>query len=154
MLPTKAELAAAAVGFESSWPDTGKVRMAGSGLTDSVAGGLPEELLKIECEPYNSFRMQEVEVVFGEELGGLVPELADTITALPLAIKSVVVCVFSEVFVFRVYHASREYCIHYLHEHWCDASLQLQHTVVQVGLTDRSKVHRMLYSHSQCDGLG
>ena len=148
MQPTKVELAAAAVGFESSWPDTGKVQMAGSGVTDAAAGRPPGEFLRIECEPSNSSRMQEVEVVFGEELGGLVPELADTIAALPLAIKSVVVCVFSEAFVFKVYHVSHEYCMHYLHEHWCDASLQLQHTVVQVGLPDQSKVHRMLYSHT------
>ena len=154
MQPTKVELAAAAISFESSWPDTGKVQMAGSGVTDIVAGRPPGELLGIECQPSNSSSMQEVEVVFGEELGGLVPDLADTIAALPLAIKSVVVCVFSEAFVFKVYHANQEYCIHYLHEHWCDASLQLQHTVVQVGLPDQSKVHRMLYSHSQCDGFG
>lgn len=148
MRPTKAQLVAAVIGFESSWPDTGKVPMTGSGVTDSVVGIPSEELLKIECEPSNSSRMQEVEVVFGEELGGLVPELADTIAALPLAIKSIVVCVFSEAFVFKTYHPTQEYYIHYLHEHWCDANLQLQHTVVQVGLADQSKVHRMLYSHT------
>ena len=148
MLPTKVQLAAAVIAFESSWPDTGRVQTTGSGVTDNTVEGPPEQLLKLECAPSSSARMQEVEVLFGEQLWDLAPELADKIAALPLAIKSIVVCVFSDAFVFKVYHASQEYCMHYLHEHWCNADLKLQHTVVQVGMADESKIHRMLYSHT------
>lgn len=149
MTLSKKEIAKAAIRFESTWMDSGRILSASS---FSKINEEEKQPLYLECAASTPTGMQEVEVVFGEELWSLVPEQTTSLTNLPLAIKSIVACQYNKAYVFKIYHVN-DYNMHYQHEHWCDANLKLQHTVVLIGLKDQSKTHRSVYSHISDDKL-
>lgn len=149
MTLSKQEIAKAAIKFESMWMDGGRILSASS---FSKINEEEKQPLYLECAASTPTGMQEVEVVFGEELWTLVPEQTSSLTNLPLAIKSIVACQYNKAYVFKIYHVN-DYNIHYQHQHWCDANLKLQHTVVLIGLKDQSKTHRSVYSHISEDKL-
>ena len=149
MTLSKKEIAKAAIKFERTWMDGGRILSASSFSKNYKE---EKEPLYLECGASTPTGMQEVEVVFGEELWSLVPEHISLLTSLPLAIKSIVACQYNKAYVFKIYHVN-DYNMHYQHEHWCDANMELQHTVVLIGLKDQSKTHRSVYSHITEDKL-
>jgi len=149
MTLSKQEIAKAAIKFESTWMDGGRVRYTSS---FSNVNEETQQPLRLECAASAPTGMQEVDVVFGEELWSLAPNELSTLTNLPLAIKSIVACQYNNAYVFKIYHVN-DYNIHYQHEHWCNANLELLHTVVLIGLKDQSKTYRSVYSHLSEDKL-
>ncbi len=147
MTLSKKEIAEAAIEFESTWMDGERILSASSFSKEEE-----KQPLYLECAASTATGMQEVEVVFGEELWALVPEQTSTLSNLPLAIKSIVACQYNKAYVFKIYHVNN-YNMHYQHEHWSNANLELQHTVVLIGLTDQSQTYRTLYSHLSEDKL-
>ena len=143
MTLSKKDIAKAAIKFESTWMDGRRIQSASS---FSNKNQVEQQPLFLECAASTPTGMQEVEVVFGEDLWSLVPEQSSSLTNLPLAIKSIVACQYNKAYVFKIYHVN-DYNMHYQHEHWCDANLELQHTVVLIGLKDQSKTNRSVYSH-------
>lgn len=143
MTLSKAQIATAAISFESDWMKTGIVQCKSSSCGKSEKAQSP---LPLVCSSSTPTSMRDVNVVFGEELSDLAPSLLSEISQLPLAIKSAVVCQYEKAFVFKIYHFNN-YNIYYQHEHWCDADLNLQHTVVIIGLKDQTKTYRTMYSH-------
>jgi len=147
MTLSKQQIAKAAIKFESTWMDGGRILSASSFSKEES-----EQPLHLECAASTPTGMQEFKVVFGEELWALVPEQTHTLTNLPLAIKSIVACQYNKAYVFKIYHVN-DYNMHYQHEHWCNANLELIHTVVLIGLKDQSKTHRSVYSNLLEDKL-
>lgn len=150
MTLSKKEIAEAAIKFESTWMDGERILSASS--FSNINERSQQPTLSLECAASTPTGMQEVEVVLDEELWSLVPEQASTLTNLPLAIKSIVACQYNKAYVFKIYHVNN-YNMYYKHEHWCNANLELQHTVVLIGLTDQSQTYRTLYSHLSEDKL-
>jgi len=150
MTLSKKLIAKAAIKFESTWMDGGRVLSASS--FSKINERSQQPTLSLECADSTPTGMQEVEVVFGEELWSLVPEQTSTLSNLPLAIKSIVACQYNKAYVFKIYHVN-DYNMHYQHEHWCNANLELLHTVVLIGLKDQSKTYRSVYSHLSEDKL-